>query len=210
MQNHEPRTSYPDQLCHYYFADGQPFRNVMTLESNHALAVMTERFPADSKEQNQQYLTRRCEVENWLRTSADTLGIERKIDCPIYFSLGETDWLTTKFAQFDRGYRVSKIPLCYFSDAPATFTFPDSFFSKLIAETEKPLFQKMRESFHGHVYRLDELHAFVAKFGYHGDRWKTDSAWKLNNYIEVQVWDTVPIQLAEQGGQPDAFGAGYL
>lgn len=53
--------------------------------------------------------------------------------------------------------------------------------------------QSYRQPRHGQVFTLSEIADVVKRYGMPGARWQSEPSWRIDRYIEAQVWDERPI-----------------
>jgi hypothetical protein len=184
----------PSVVTHIYDPARGPFRNICDLPIALAEAVLEQIRQSGRRTIKTSYLSRRLATEDWLATKREELLGPMPLRRPIYFFLGD-------FADGKDAARPESIlmPLAAFSPSVLTFTYGDSMTSHSVGT--RPEFAEDRKAYHGRVFTLDEMVALVGQFGMPGNRWKTDHTMKYDQFIEVQVWDDLPIrrQLAALG-----------
>lgn len=113
------------------------------------------------------------------------------MDYPIYFVLGESEWLITHSPDQSL-HREIRIQLSDFEEEDVSFTYPDSMISFWL-ENEKPVDLYLPE-YHGKVFTRKEILSIVKKKGNPEKDWHTNLPPSFAPYIEAQVWNFEPLK----------------
>lgn len=139
----------------------------------------------------ERYLQNRRRSEKWVRDEFIVKGGHPVLDYPIYFVLGESEWMLTHSPDLSL-HREIKIQLSDFEEVDVSFTYPDSMISFWLGK-EKPADLYLPE-FHGKVFTRKEILAIVDKEGNPEKDWQTYFPDSLAPYIEAQVWNFEPFR----------------
>jgi hypothetical protein len=184
----------PDFITHYYKMGTHPFRSLSTLNDREAVEIMWSLydetlFGARFKDP-EQYLQKRRRSEKWVRDEFMLKGGRPTLDYPIYFVLGESEWLITHSP--DRSlHKEIRIQLSDFEEEDLSFTYPDSMISFWLGN-EKPSDLYLPE-LHGKVFTRKEILAIVDHHGDPEKDWQVPLPPSLAPYIEAQVWNMKPL-----------------
>jgi hypothetical protein len=176
----------PDVVTHNYDPKRGPFRNICKLSHAEAVALLAEIAASSGRSIKADYLSRRLETEDWLRSERNRKLGATRLERPIYFFLGD-------FADGRDPSRPESfvVPLAAFPPEVLTFTYPDSMASLAIARRDSHI--PHRRAYHGQVFTLREIKDVVATYEMPGERWKTEAAMQYDRFIEMQLWDERPL-----------------
>jgi hypothetical protein len=176
------------QSLFYYFKPGvQPFRSLMELPNLEAGAFMRTHLPEDVifHRDPEGYLKRRRETEDWLHKTFCDLGGNPLTLFPIYMTLGKSSYIESQGIYTE----CLELPLSLFSENVISFTYPDSYVSHWLAETQNSYFDP---STHGRVFKLPDLCDLLSDGRVHNDAWKVDER-RYDFFLEAQIWDPTPL-----------------
>lgn len=182
-----------DFMLHVYKTGSHPFRSLSGLPEGQAHAIMRSLYRKDSVfwerfADPDGYLSKRKQVELYLRAEFQRKGGLPKESYPIYFMLGRPPWITeVADAATLATTEEIEVPLSIFDKTDVSFTYPDSMVSALIAEQRNPEYYE--PEFHGKVFTQEEITGIIDCMGLPGDQWKTKMPRNFAHYIEVQVWN---------------------
>jgi hypothetical protein len=211
----------PSYITHYYWGKDSMLKNLCNLPFDEATAVITKLIETRRRVWlHSGYLRDRYRVETWLYNEFVNKGKKPHLRHPLYFVLGENNDFFRKNGFFsDKDPEQLQLPLQLFSSNAISFTYPDSMTScnivspppletyelrpdengripslKEIDEEMRKFGDFHRKPQHGQVFTLEEIvEDVVSKYGLPGIKWKEDPKWKIDRYVEVQVWDDRPI-----------------
>lgn len=176
----------PDFVMHYYFE--QPFRSLTALSEEECARVLEDiarnrKLPR--RLQSEFYFQERRRYEALMHEQFLAKGGKPKRPNPNYATLGESEiWAGIC-------PNALRIPLADLPAESISFTYTDSFAAYVDRDLEaRPIPRKPPYEM---VYRLDELEGVFQNHGWPGERWKTDPDWQHDLYVEVQLWDDVPV-----------------
>lgn len=189
----------PDFITHYHLPDRDPFMNLSELDEDQLPDVLADlaQITAAGRSQRRfgpRYMRLRQATERLLRERFIERGGQPSRHSPHYFVLGESPW----FRGLYRDAAEVRAPLAGLPSDQVSFTYPDSVTSMgLLADfgIELPV-----RPHHRTVYRIEELHDVVARYGlpddHEPDSYDGHQFEDFEHYIEVQVWsdDLVGIQ----------------
>jgi hypothetical protein len=176
-------------LTHYYHKEELPFRSLSVLNREEALTIMIQlqtkegtvyrRFKEPSK-----YLEARITTEKWLKEEFIIKGGDPKSLFPLYMVIENSTWI-------EEGYngqsKKIQIPVSEFDSKEISFTYPDSMVSYWLKDKkQEPFYQP---EYHGQVFRLDEIHHLLKRFGLPVTEWKLEETRKYDIFIEAQIWN---------------------
>jgi hypothetical protein len=173
---------------YYYHKKSVPrFRNIMEMPDCEIDAFMRTHLPEDVifHRNPSRYIKRRRETEQWLRTTFLSLGGNPRTDHPIYATVGRSSYIE------DQGVYQEwlEFPLSLFSENNISFTYPDSYVSRWLAEEQSRYFNPAH---HGRVFTLRDLPGLLSDEKMHNDAWKSDDR-KYDFFLEAQIWDLTPL-----------------
>jgi hypothetical protein len=184
----------PDFISHYYRKGTQPFQSLSTLNDGEAVEIMRSlydetMFGVRFKEPGQYLQKRRCS-EKWIREEFKLKGGCPILEYPIYFVLGESQWLTAHSP--DRSLQKEvRIKLADLEEEDVSFTYPDSMISFWLGNERPP--ELYLPEFHGKVFTRKEILAIVDQHGDPERDWHVHLPPSLAPYIEAQVWNKNPL-----------------
>lgn len=175
------------RLYHYYERSRGPFRSISDLSDEEAARLLEEikqdpRLFASARPPD--YLDRRRELE----ATAQRLFIEKGgrpvRRWPHYFVVEPCPWLESWYIQ---PASVS-VALAEVDPAIVSFSYGDLFptFSRRVHDGRE---------YRGRIYTLTEILDLIERYGYPQD-WNADGQNGPERYIEAQVWDDRPAQMA--------------
>lgn len=210
----------PNYITHYFSGKDYMLKNLCNLPFEEATAVITDLKETGKRVWvHSGYLRDRQRVEAWLHNEFISKGKKPHLGHPLYFVLGENDDFFCKNGFFsDKDPEKLQLPLELFSSDMISFTYPDSMTSLNIVSPPPldtyelrprddgriPTLEEIEDEMrkfgdfhrkpqHGQVFTLAEIEDVVGKYGLPGMKWKEDPKWRIDRYIEVQVWDDRPI-----------------
>jgi len=180
------------QLYHYYDSTIGAFVNLSDIpidEASAILAATKETKPnAQCATRSPEYMQRRHEIEEILRTEFAKKGglIRRK--SPHYMVIGSIPWLST---WFENSAHI-EIPSFKFDVNTISFTYGDAF----------PVFSKSKhqmddKEYRRQVYTYKEIQAIIEKYGY-PQNWNDDGTHGPERYIEAHIWCDDVINMYKQ------------
>ena len=104
---------------------------------------------------------------------------------PHYAILGQSEiWenITTKSL---------RIPLSAISSDCISFTYTDSWVTYVDRESDGELIPRKPQ--YNMLFRKEELAGLFDKYGWPGERWKSEPDWKNDLYVEAQIWSDEPM-----------------
>jgi hypothetical protein len=156
----------PTYITHYYRRGTPPFQSLSSLPEDQALDLM--RLLADDTpfgarfKDPEGYLQNRRTSEAWVRSEFIRKGGRPQLDYPIYFVLGESQWLV-KNAPDRSLHQAIQISLTAFDEGDLSFTYPDSMISFWLGHD--PTSVLYLPEFHGKVFTRREILALVDRMG---------------------------------------------
>jgi hypothetical protein len=180
----------PTYITHYYRKGTPPFQSLSSLPEDQALGLM--RLLADDTpfgarfKDPERYLQNRRTSEAWVRSEFIRIGGRPQLDYPIYFVLGESQWLV-KNAPDRSLHQEIQISLTAFDEGDLSFTYPDSMISFWLGHD--PTSVLYLPEFHGKVFTRREILALVDRMGDPEGGWGRNLPPELAPYIEAQVWN---------------------
>jgi hypothetical protein len=141
------------------------------------------------------YFEKRRDIEQTMFDQFAAKGGRRERRQPHYAILGESEiWAAIEPRSVS--IPVSQIPSHWIS-----FTYTDSWAVYVDRDLRgRPI---PRKPAYGAVYRLEELEDLFKRFGWPGERWKTEPEWEHDVYVEAQIWCDEPLRpfLAASAGE---------
>jgi len=171
----------PEYLTHYYVE--RPFLSITMLDSDERSRVLAEiatRRELKRRLRTAFYFEERLRFELLMRDQFVAKGGRPQLERPHYAILGESDvWAEITTCAL-------RIPIASFSPDFISFTYTDSW----VAYIDRDLSGNHlpRKAQYGTVYTVDELPDLFARYGWPGDRWKTEPEWEHDVYVEAQIW----------------------
>jgi hypothetical protein len=178
---------HPNYVTHYYRQ--QPFRSLTELpaeECSRVLAEMRTREKLPRRLQSEFYFDQRRRFEALMHEQFSAKGGRPERRNPHYAILGESEiWA--------RIYPASlRIPLAALPGDCLSFTYTDSWGAFVDRDLDgNPIPRKPQ---YGVVYLLPELADLFGRYGWPGDRWKTEVEWEHDLYVEAQIWSDEPLR----------------
>ncbi len=177
----------PTFVTHYFHK--APFQSLTDLSNSERAAVIAKlEFPsgASHRFQSAYYFDQRKQYELQMHRQFLEKG-----GCPIrqrphYAVLGESeiwDSITTNSI---------RIPLSEIPPEQISFTYTDSWFTFVEREADGTINPQKPQ--YNNLYRLEELPSLFSKYGWPGDRWKSEPEWKNDIYVEAQLWSDESVQ----------------
>lgn len=159
----------------------------MDLSEPEASAFMRTHLPEDVifHRNPEGYLKRRRETENWLHEIFCNLGGNPLTHFPIYMTVGRSSYIENQGIYLE----CLEFPLSLFSENNISFTYPDSYVSRWLAETQNTYFDP---AFHGRVFKLSDLRDLLSDDRVHNDAWKVGER-RYDFFLEAQLWDPSPL-----------------
>lgn len=180
----------PDFITHYFARGASPFQSLSSLSDEEAAGIMAslcDDTPFGARFKNPgQYLQKRRQSEKWVRREFILKGGRPALDYPIYFVLGESQWLFDHSPDKSRHQEI-RIKLSEFNEEDVSFTYPDSMISFAFAK-DKPVDYYLPE-LHGKVFTRNEILDIVKSKGDPEKDWLPKLPPFLAPYIEAQVWN---------------------
>lgn len=186
---------HPTYITHYYRRGTPPFQSLSSLPDKQAVDMM--RLLADDTPFGERfkdpegYLQNRRKSEAWVRSEFMLKGGRPQLDYPIYFVLGESQWLV-KNAPDRSLHQAIQINLAAFDEGDLSFTYPDSMISFWLGHD--PTSALYLPEFHGKVFTCQEILALVDRLGDPELGWGRNLPPDLAPYIEAQVWNMAPLK----------------
>jgi hypothetical protein len=188
-------------LFYYYKKTLEPFRSLMTLSAPEINAFMCAHLPEEGifHKNPEGYIARRKATESWLRQAFCDRGGRPVADHPIYMTLGRSSYIESLGIYTE----CVQVPLAHFSEETISFTYPDSYVSRWLAETRGEYFNP---EMHGRIFTLTDLPRLLADEAISNDAWKNHTR-KYDFFIEAQIWDVEPLRAAspEAKASPQKF-----
>jgi len=182
-------TSNQDELSryfyHYYERSTGPFMNLSDLSLIDAQSVLnalkTEHLTL-AAQRREGYLERRRELEQIAKNIFISKRGAPRRNVPHYMVIGKCDWLQTWFKEGE----YIRIPASAFPLDIVSFSYGDLFptFSPRVTDNKE---------YRKNVYTWQEIQALIAKYGM-PQEWNANGEHGPERYIEVQVWDDVPLK----------------
>jgi len=135
---------------------------------------------------HQEYLSGRDKIERKLYQFFIDKGGKPEIKRPIYCFMGmhPSELIYSRRADYAfKFFRVSDIPSELIS-----FTYPGSIASMRIAHEEEA--QEFRSSYHGKLYRKEEINDVIAEHGMPGIDFVPSGSRRYDVLVEAQIWST--------------------
>jgi hypothetical protein len=185
----------PTYITHYYRRGTPPFQSLSALPDQEALDLMSalaDDTPFGSRFKDPEgYLKSRRKSEAWVRSAFLHKGGKPRLDYPIYFVLGDSQWLV-KNAPDRSLHQEIHIDLAVFDDEDLSFTYPDSMISFWLGHD--PTSALYLPEFHGKVFTRQQILALVDRMGDPEGGWGRNLPDELAPYIEAQVWNLEPLK----------------
>ncbi len=176
------------KLFYYYKPTLAPLRSVMELSDEKVVDFMRSSLPEDTifHTNPQRCIRQRRETEEWLYETFRTQGGTPSIRHPVYMTLGPASYIE------EMGIYSARLefPLSSFPKSTVSFTYPDSYVSRLLAKTSDGLFNP---KYHGKVFTLSDLDHLLEDGQVHNEAWREKGREK-DFFIEAQIWDTTPLK----------------
>lgn len=177
----------PAYLTHYYRQ--RPFKTLTELspeECSRVLEVLRAHEKLPRRLQSEFYFEQRRKYEGLMYEQFLAKGGRPERRNPHYAILGESEiWA--------RIYPDSlRIPLAELPADSVSFTFTDSWGAFVDRDLDdNPIPRKPQ---YGRVYLKAELDDLFSRYGWPGDRWKTEVEWEHDLYVEAQIWSDRPLR----------------
>ncbi|WP_127533621.1 hypothetical protein [Paenibacillus kobensis] len=171
-------------LYHYYDLSTGPFRNLSDLDPCEAERILQEirtHKKGFASKRSADYLTIRRNLEARARELFVLKGGKPVRSAPHYMTLGECPWL---LEWFDEGKQLA-IAIDHFDPSVISFTYGDLFPTMRYQDGKK---------YRGQIYTLPEIIELIDEFGL-PQEWNRSGDQGPERYIEVQVWDDLPLLL---------------
>jgi hypothetical protein len=174
-------------LFYYYKKTLHPFRSIMELSNSEMNEFMRTNLPEESffHKNPERYISRRRETEAWLHKAFCSMGGEPSIIYPIYMTLGRSSYIESQGIYTE----YLQLPLSLFSEKNISFTYPDSFVSRWLAETKNEYFNS---EIHGQIFTILDLPRLLSNETAHNDAWRITER-KYDFFIEAQIWNADPL-----------------
>lgn len=180
-------TIFPDFLTHYY--RDRPFQSLTELapeSMDRVLARLSETRDLPRRLRSPFYFEQRQRIEQTMFKQFVAKGGRPERRHPQYAILGESEiWANME-------PRSIRLPLALVPTHWISFTYTDSWVAYIDQDLRGNFIP--RKPAYGTVYRLEELLELFQRFGWPGKRWKTDSEWKHDVYVEAQLWSDDPLR----------------
>jgi len=165
----------------------------MELSDQDIINFMISNIPDDAifHKNPERYIQRRKETEKWLYQSFHALGGTPATIHPIYMTLGASSYIESTGHYNAR----HEFPLSLFPKSVVSFTYPDSYVSRLLAEKPNEYFNP---KFHGKVFTMSELGRLLEDPSVHNEAWRSEKR-KYDFFIEAQIWDVQAILKTKAG-----------
>lgn len=176
----------PQYLTHYYYE--RPFHSITMLDADERIRVLAEiatRRELKRRLRSEFYFEQRLRYELVMHEQFLAKGGRPQLERPHYAVLGESEIWTGLVPNSIR------IPLSTFSSDCISFTYTDSW-AVYVDRTMQNHFIRRKPQYEM-VYRLEELPDLFEQYGWPGDRWKTETEWEHDVYVEVQIWNDGPL-----------------
>ncbi|MDP4147229.1 MAG: GNAT family N-acetyltransferase [Bacillota bacterium] len=176
------KTSMPKYLYHYYEASVGPFKSLTDLpleEAEKILEDIRQEGITYASKRSKDYIVLRRGLEEKVRNLFVAKGGRPSRKTPHSMTLGECSWIK----QWYKNPQEIKIPVSAFDPLKISFTYGD-IFPAMRYDDGKPYF--------GKVYTLEEIEQVIQTHGL-PQEWNSDGKYGPKRYIEVQVWDNIPI-----------------
>lgn len=176
----------PDIITHNFHPHFGPCPNICDLDDSAAEEVLERIRQAGGRTLKPDYLKRRRATEEWLIQERRRKLGETPLHRPLYFFLGD-------FADGRDPSRPASLALHLNNIPPEslTFTFPDSMAS--FEHAGPAMLEAPRPPFHGQVLSLPEIVRAVSMPGLPCCFNSRDPARRVDQFVEVQIWDDAPI-----------------
>lgn len=177
----------PDFVTHYYAE--QPFRTLTELTEEACQAALASMGPPETlprRLRSEFYFQERRRYEERMREQFLAKGGRPQRKVPHYAILGESEiWAKIRPSAL-------RIPLENLPADAISFTYTDSFANYVGRDLDGDVIPRKPQ--YETLYRLDELPYLFQRWGWPGDRWKTEPDWAHDLYVEVQLWDDEPLR----------------
>ncbi len=177
----------PDFITHYYV--DRPFRSLTELAQEDCWRVLKEMGPQESlprRLRSDFYFVQRRRYERLMWQQFIDKGGQPTRRVPHYAILGESEiWARIRPSAI-------RIPLAELPDSVVSFTYTDSFANYVDQDLDGNLIPRKPQ--YETLYLRDELLPLFERWGWPGDRWKTEPAWAHDLYVEVQIWNDEPLR----------------
>jgi hypothetical protein len=159
----------------------------MEFSDQEIIEFMIANIPEDAifHKNPERYIQRRKETEKWLYQTFRALGGIPMMTHPIYMTLGISSYIESIGHYTAR----QEFPLSLFPESAISFTYPDSYVSRILAENSNEYFNP---KVHGKVFMVSELNHLLEDPSIHNEAWKNEKR-KFDFFIEAQIWDIEPI-----------------
>jgi len=180
-------TPIPNFLTHY-FRD-RPFHSLTELPPDSMDRVLTnlrETRELPRRLRSVFYFEQRRLIEETMFEQFVAKGGRPKRRHPHYAVLGESEiW-----AEIEP--RSVRIPVSQIPTHSISFTYTDSWAAYIDRDLRGRSIP--RKPAYGVVYRFEELDELFQRFGWPGERWKTEPRWEHDVYVEAQIWCDEPLR----------------
>ena len=182
----EMTVTIPDYVTHYY--SGLPFRTLTELTEEQCLTVIAGMGPQENlprRLKSDFYFRERRRYEGLMREQFLGKGGRPKRRVPHYAILGESEiWAKIRPSAI-------RVPLASIPETAISFTYTDSFANYVDKDLDGNLIPRKQP--YEMLYRREELPLLFERWGWPGDRWKTEPDWAHDLYVEAQIWDDEPL-----------------
>ncbi len=175
----------PTYITHYYVE--RPFLSLTELNARERARVISGlHFPEeDPRLRSAFYFEQRLRYESVMYEQFRAKGGQPARRRPHYAVLGESE-IWAKITK-----QSLRIPLSNIPSGQMSFTYTDSWPTYVDRDLEGKVIPRKRQ--YGMLFRLEELGALFREYGWPGDRWKTETEWEHDLYVEAQIWSDEPL-----------------
>ncbi len=155
----------------------------MEMSDDEATTFMRSEIPEDEifHRDPLSYLRRRRATEQWLRDEFRKAGGVPITPYPIYLTVGRSTYIEEQGIYNE----VLEFPLSTFDAHSISFTYPDSYVSRWLTETQSSYF---KADLHGRVFSLTHLPDLISHPIVRANAWK-EQEHRYDFFLEAQVWD---------------------
>lgn len=180
-------SSWPDFVTHYYRRE--PFRTLTELTPAER-AFVIERLDyspgASRRLHSSMYFEERMRYEALMHAQFTAKGGRPERRHPHYAVLGESEiWAAI-------APKSIRIPLSQIASDQISFTYTDSWTTYVSFDLKGNSLPRKPQ--YGTLYRLEELSELFERYGWPGQRWKSEADWEHDLYVEAQLWSDEGLQ----------------
>jgi hypothetical protein len=181
----------PNFVTHYYDPTGKPFLNLSELSDTECAKVISKlnelyRRGLRKAFYDDWYMPTRRRIEREMREEFLKKGGVAPRRFPHYFWWGGDNY---REQMCKPEFKKITLNLSQLPRESISFTYPDSIGSMVY--TNDP---KWSKHYHGKVFTYEEIHELFLEEEFPSGGFERNAAYRVNKYVEVQLWCDDPIQ----------------